>query len=420
MKKYTHAWLAMMAMKRIEKADIPEKHRYDAQALTKWFKDHRDAVIAGAWYPDHVICDMGTSHIIKYTSDENSTDKSFRVMPHTLKVYNACKDDERAKKAFTIKSGNLCDRCESLTERIIDSFKALYNEGKGCPICPSGNEIAFVFFMLSHYIADCHMPLHCDARSFNDSSDVHAWIEEQWDKQVWDSYKIDDANERFFYDEEGYPALNDEVSELISKVEEDAVSREFYWAWRDGAKEAYSCGNTWDYMSGISQYSYVMSHKLIPDDLAEKPEDIKVKVFKSSSAYKEHFDEYSFMILSDAVESIAKVWLHAWCRYRDWWRGRELAMLKEEAKAAQKEHEEGKASLKALEEVIATLKADYEARKDTMKKKERAAADKEITDKEAEYDKMEKHTDNLRKYSQTAKLKAEEKEEEIKKYDLKS
>ena len=76
MKKYTHAWLAMMAMKRLDMGNIPETEgrgknpkevqRY-ARSLVRWFKNYRDFVVQGAWYPDEVLCDQGSSHGAKYT-----------------------------------------------------------------------------------------------------------------------------------------------------------------------------------------------------------------------------------------------------------------------------------------------------------------------------------------------------------------
>ena len=167
------------------------------------------------------------------------------------------------------------------------------------------------------------MPLHCDGRSFYDKNQVHGFIEEQWDKQVSDSYEIDDANERFFYDPEGYP-LPKEKTPLIAYVEKGLVDRKFIWEWF-GQDWDYSCKNTWDYMSGISQYSYLMAYKLVPE--FDKPENISTAKYKKTEAYLEHFEEYSRIILADAVESIAKVWLHAWVRYRDWARGCEIATL---------------------------------------------------------------------------------------------
>ena len=44
MKQYTHAWLAMMAMKRIEYAQIPVKQQDDAKALISWFKNYQGHV----------------------------------------------------------------------------------------------------------------------------------------------------------------------------------------------------------------------------------------------------------------------------------------------------------------------------------------------------------------------------------------
>ena len=75
MKKYTHAWLAFMAIKRLQNADIPEVNREDAQSLVKWFHDYRDFVIEGSWYPDEVFKDMGTSHVIKYKPASGSAEQ---------------------------------------------------------------------------------------------------------------------------------------------------------------------------------------------------------------------------------------------------------------------------------------------------------------------------------------------------------
>ena len=65
MKKYSHAWLAFMAMKRLEVIATTEDEtvvkgvsddvRQQAKALWKWFRNYRDFVIEGAWYPDEVF-----------------------------------------------------------------------------------------------------------------------------------------------------------------------------------------------------------------------------------------------------------------------------------------------------------------------------------------------------------------------------
>lgn len=51
MKKYTHAWLAMMAIYRLTNATMEEEESKYAKKLLTWLNNHRDFVIKGAWYP---------------------------------------------------------------------------------------------------------------------------------------------------------------------------------------------------------------------------------------------------------------------------------------------------------------------------------------------------------------------------------
>ena len=307
MKKYTHAWMAFMAIKRLQYAEIPEANREDAKSLVKWFHDYRDFVIEGSWYPDEVFKDMSTSHIIKYTPATGSA-VQFKRLPKTMKCYTLGQKSPLYNKPFVIESGNCADRCESIAHSIIDNFKMLRTEDRGCPITPSCNHIAMRFFILSHYIADCHMPLHCDSRSFSSADDIHGYIESQWESQVKKSYKIDTDNNRFFYDPSGYP-LQTKITPLVQAVEDDVVSRQFLFPW--GTKN----NNTWDYMSAVSEYSYLMSYRLIPQEFT--PENLTKELYRASDAYK-RFEEYSQYVFADAIDSIARVWLHVWARYRAW------------------------------------------------------------------------------------------------------
>ena len=312
MKKYTHAWLAFMAIKRLQNADIPEANREDAKSLVKWFHDYRDFVIEGSWYPDEVFKDMATSHVIKYRPSDENREQKFKKLPKTMNLYTLGQKSKLYKKPFVIESGNCADRCESIAHSIIDCFKILRMEDRGCPISPTNNHIAMRFFILSHYIADCHMPLHCDCRSFSSGQNIHGFIETQWDTQVKNSYSIDTANNRFFYGSDGYP-LPKKPTPLMLAVENDLANRQYIHEWGTGN------GNTWDYISAISEYSYLMSYRLIPDNYND--ENLTKEIFKASETYQ-HFDEYSLYILSDAIDSIARVWLHVWARYRKWANGR--------------------------------------------------------------------------------------------------
>lgn len=300
-----------MAIKRLDCADIPEANRDDASSLVKWFHDYRDFVIEGSWYPDEVFKDMATSHIIKYRPAAGGK-QNFKKLPKTMELYSFGQKSPLYGKAFTIEDGNCADRCEAMAHSIIDCFKMLRIEERGCPISPTCNHIAMRFFILSHYIADCHMPLHCDCRSFSTGQNIHGYIESLWDTQVKKSYCVDTANNRFFYNPDGYPLAN-KLSPLMQAVEDDAVNREFLYPWGAGNS------NTWDYMSAVSEYSYLMSYRMIPSDFNEQT--LTKEAYRASEAYA-NLEDYSRAILCDAVDSIARVWLHVWSRYRQWAVGR--------------------------------------------------------------------------------------------------
>lgn len=308
MKKYTHAYLAFMAIKRLQYGPIPEANKADAQSLVKWFHDYRDFVVKGSWYPDEVFKDNTTSHIIKFRPDQHAADHNFKKLPRNMQQYSLGLSSPLYNQPFVIEMGNLADRCESLAHGVIDCLKMLRMEDRGCPISPSNNHIAMRFFILSHYIADCHMPLHCDARPFSDGENIHAFIESQWETQIKKSYQVDTANERFFYDPYGYPLLQKPTS-LIQSVEDDILQREFLYSWGTGNS------NTWDYMSAVSQYSYLMAYHMIPSEYNEN--NLTKEVYKKSQQYA-RFEQDSRIIFCDAIDSIARVWLHAWARYRSW------------------------------------------------------------------------------------------------------
>jgi hypothetical protein len=308
MKQYTHAWLAFMAMKRLEKTHLSTNYRKKADSLIKWFKNNRDFVVQGAWYPDAIIKDMATSHILKYEHDETSKLKTFRKLPKAYHLYDIGKQSNLYKKPYKIERGNLPDRCESLAHSIIDNFKMQESEDKGSPISPTDNHVATVFFMLSHYIADAHMPLHCDSRAFSNESNIHAHIEHEWDEAMRDCYFIDFDNERFFYDPDGYPLKTDNNA-VVDWLEQEIIDRPFSLSWGTGNS------NVWDFMKAITQYSYLTADKMIPENYT--PENLDWDTFKSlDTGYS--FDDYSKYLLIDSIDSIAKVWLRVWNKYQKW------------------------------------------------------------------------------------------------------
>ncbi|MBN1927017.1 MAG: hypothetical protein JW798_14385 [Prolixibacteraceae bacterium] len=311
MKQYTHAWLAMMAMKRLQKTQTSKKNQLVISSLLKWFMNNRDSVIKGAWYPDAVIKDMATSHVLKYKPSGGNQQVTFRKLSGTYHIFQIGKKSSLYMKPYTVEGGNLPDRCESLTHSIIDNLKMQESEEKGSPISPNDHHIATIFFMLSHYIADAHMPLHCDDRPFSSFDDIHAHIEKEWDDKVRDCYAIDLDNERFFYDKEGFPLkMKDDL--LFTWIENEMSNRSFYTSYGSGNN------NTWDFMSAITQYSYLTAYEMIPQQYT--PENLEWDEFLNINN-KYSFDDYSRFILIDAIDSIARVWFRAWRRYLEWMKG---------------------------------------------------------------------------------------------------
>jgi hypothetical protein len=317
MKKYSHAWLAFMAIKRLEQAKIAAADKKYADNLIQWFKDHRDDVIQGAWYPDQVIKDMATSHVLKITPSDKAGNV-FKKLPPTYSSYQLCKTHPLKNRSFAVeKSDNLPDRCESIAHSVIDHLKMQSSEDRGSPVLPTNNQIALLLFMLSHYIADGHMPLHCDSRRFSEGANVHAKIESDWEEQIKRCYDIDKNNERFYYDPSGYPLKNQQADReyqqsFLKEVDKELRNRKFVISY--GTKNK----NVWDFMSAVCQYSYLMSYSLIPENYDHT--NVPKRNWQALGTVA--FDKFSVAVFADAIDSIARVWLRVWRRYMKWEKGR--------------------------------------------------------------------------------------------------
>jgi hypothetical protein len=310
MKQFSHAWLAFKAIERLEKANLSHD-RQNADELIRWFWDHRDGVIRGAWYPDMVIKDMATSHVLKFTPLPTETGK-FGKLPSTSKVKDyAIYSPVYGQGVQQDPDNNLPERCEALAQSVIDNLKMQETEEKGSPIIPNNNHIATRLFMLSHYIADAHMPLHCDSRKFSSGIDLHGIIEGLWDDEIRKYYKLDLLNERFFYNPDGYPLRVDAGfdNSFLKKVEEGFATRKFIGSFGDGM-------NLQSSMLVVCQYSYLLAYAFIPPGFNET--NVTAQNWQSLEGQTPSFDQLSVSVFSDAIDAIARTWLQVWKRYLDW------------------------------------------------------------------------------------------------------
>lgn len=219
MKQKAHAWVALRAFKLIDDLGKAPK----LVELLSWYLSD---VWEGAWLPDTLIVDMSYGHIFKM--DSNPADigektigdrykASHRELDRRLKGKRLClnyiKDSEELKKTYKApdEGGQLPHRVIALSHSISDMLKlsdfplALYarkkilkaykkdlsaQDIKSLSMSPnfSARQIALTFFLLSHYICDAHMPLHCDFRDFSSKyskrklpKKLHPSIEAKWE-----------------------------------------------------------------------------------------------------------------------------------------------------------------------------------------------------------------------------------------------
>jgi hypothetical protein len=315
MKQYTHAWIAFMAIKRLEEAKLSKKDRPYADNLIEWFRRNRDGVIQGAWYPDMVIKDMANSHVLKFAP--GGTEKGFRRLPTTYQSYKYGKKSPLIRQTFKVvdKSDNLPDRCESIAQSVVDHLKIQESEEKGSAVSPTDNQVALLLFMLSHYIADAHMPFHCDGRQFSKGAKIHAHMEGEWDEAIRRYYEIDKKNGRFIYNTKGYPLLvKDSGGEqqyklsFLKKVDDELGKRKFSVSFGSQNK------NIWDFMNAVCQHSYLLSYSFIPKEYDHK----RVTLANWQTLGSIPFTDLSVAVFSDAIDSIARIWLRLWRRYEKW------------------------------------------------------------------------------------------------------
>jgi len=327
MKKFSHAWLAFMAIKRLDdkKQDLGKNDQKHAVSLKKWFMEHKDKVTQGAWFPDSLIRDMADKHVLKLAPDDKVPPKKDSILPGERKklpkeylIFKYGKDSPVRGQAFRVTdpNDNLPDRCESLAEAVIDQLKVQENEEKGSPVSPTDNQVALWLFMLSHYVADAHVPVHCDARPFSDGKDIHGKLEKVWDDEIRKYYRLNEQETRFLYDTKGYPKpakdLTDDESyknSFLKAVDDELDTRKYKHSFGTGNK------NVWDFMNAICHNSYLISYRFFPPGYG--PDNVTTQNWKTLAPdFSLH--EVSTAALADAIDSISRVWFRVWRRYEKW------------------------------------------------------------------------------------------------------
>jgi hypothetical protein len=341
MKQRAHAWVALRALKLIDDSQQAPKL---IELLSYYISD----VWNGAWLPDTLIVDMRYGHIFKMDSSSEwlahdiSHEDWFRV-PYTelnkkLVGKRLClkyaKDSEELEKPYRSHprvGGHLPNRVIAISQSISDMLKmsdfpiAFYARDEkpesysnqltaqkvsDLSLSPifSARQIALLFFVLSHYIADAHMPLHCDLRDYGGKrgklkrrlpAGLHPTIEE-----LWESYfptKEDLVLHQY---------LRTSVKDVLSSLpSESLIEMDTNSEYQPNSKISSTVSDEWVEMVHIARTSYAVSRKWIDKPYAD------VSELTNSPAKLDEFKHVTNCIFHDAVESVARLWIKAWRRF---------------------------------------------------------------------------------------------------------
>lgn len=359
MKQKAHAWVALRALRLID-----ESRKRKARSLVELLSYYLSDVWKGAWLPDTLIRDMSYGHIFKMGSEDKFvsgiTEKPWRKVKYNdlrkatcgkrLCLEKYLKGFKELEKPYwvTEKSGHLPDRVIALNHSIIDMLKlgdfpiAFYCKRKsktyqcvdlskqsikGLTASPnfSARQIAITFFIVSHYVCDAHMPLHCDLRDMNAQTDgrgtqrrlpkaLHPGIEKVWEESFPDKEVL---------------TIHDYTPESLKDVTDSLPKNSLIEL--DKAGSPYSLSNKliapapteWDEMVNICRIAYAVSRKWIPQTFTEIQNLIgKAKCKPSAPALgysdivkivdAEDFKDVTNRVFHDAVESTARIWYRAW------------------------------------------------------------------------------------------------------------
>ena len=166
----------------------------------------------------------------------------------------------------------------------------------------SARQVAIMFFIISHYICDAHMPLHCDlrdmARKRRLPKTLHPSIE-----MLWESYLPE--KEKIILHDYTIKSLEDITQDL---PENSLIEIDTNRKYKLDKRIFKTKGDEWNEMVHICRVSYALSRKWI------------IKPYKNVDMFVEDIGEDEFgrvtnCIFHDTVESIARLWYKAWMRF---------------------------------------------------------------------------------------------------------
>jgi hypothetical protein len=170
----------------ISKRTVPSrfrtKKRSAGKTLQRMLMHYQDAITEASWAPDDILNDKAQYHTFKLFTDRDFPDSS-----------SYAKETHRGQYYRASGGGGLPYKVDHLA-RVISDMDKLRRYNDRC----SMNQIMYQLLMISHYVVDAHVPMHCDVRddppSASDttkprngayySDSLHGQIEQLWEDAV--------------------------------------------------------------------------------------------------------------------------------------------------------------------------------------------------------------------------------------------
>jgi hypothetical protein len=158
------------------------KRRKEGKVLQRMLLHYQDVISEASWAPDDIINDKSQYHTFKlFTEQEFPNSRPFAREIHQDQYFRASG------------GGGLPYKVDHLA-RVISDMDKLRRYNDRC----SMNQIMYQYLLISHYIVDAHVPMHCDLRddppSASDttkprngnyySDALHGKIEQIWEDAV--------------------------------------------------------------------------------------------------------------------------------------------------------------------------------------------------------------------------------------------
>lgn len=159
-------------------------YRDTAKTLQRLMLAHQDAIVEASWAPDDVIADMARFHVFKLYRREMFSEGG---EDYCEQVYGDgyCRGKGSGGAPFKV------DHLAALTAdlRKLRGYNDVF----------SLRQIHYLYVLISHYVADAHVPMHCDLRDdppsaadkhkpgpveFYFGARLHAAVEEMWERAV--------------------------------------------------------------------------------------------------------------------------------------------------------------------------------------------------------------------------------------------